>query len=292
MIGTLSPITLLTQRSQVRLHREAFSGERHDVIDMKYGPWIDGGSPAAKHTAEPVARQHAVSQFKRDCPIPFPCNFNSWFDYRPTLGDAGLRNSEWLHGDCPTDERRAGIHPTTKPLFVRRVRVRGIRRLPLQLRGPVPNHAPDTSQLTKKLGIGDLLSIGLVVREGNADGAEGGRPGTEMSEHRASLARRGNSIEVVTREASSIEQYGNVPKLLDQHLTWQSINTPSGEAEPRLFHLPINPSCRLTFYVSFLNDTLSGIRGNVRACLLLCREAGRKATEARIENTKPVRPSL
>ena len=105
----------------------------------------------------------------------------------------------------------------------------------------MPECAPDLGEFTEKLSIGNLFSIGPVIREGNADGAESGGPRTEVGQNRAPLARGGLPIKVATREAATAEQFGDLAKLLDEHFPRKSINAPSVNGEPRTIHFLAAP---------------------------------------------------
>jgi hypothetical protein len=105
----------------------------------------------------------------------------------------------------------------------------------------MPEYAPDPGEFTEKLSMGNLFSIGPVIREGNADRAESCGPRAEVGQHRAPLARGGMPIKVATGEAATGELFGDLAKLLDEHFPRKSVDAPSVKSEPRTIHFLAAP---------------------------------------------------
>jgi len=228
-ISTLPPVTFLTECSKIRLQGRTVVGERHDMVDVKDRPRIDSRRATAENAPELVPRKHTESQFQRNGSIPFGWRLHRW----PGPGfDCGGR----LVADAPADERSAGVHPSAESLLVGGVRVRGFRRLPLKLGGSMPEPAPDSSEFLEELSIGDLLSIGPVVPEGDANRSEGGGPGAKVGQDYAALAGGGMSVKVATREAAASKLFGDLPKLVNKYFARQCIDASPFESKSRTIH--------------------------------------------------------
>jgi hypothetical protein len=100
----------------------------------------------------------------------------------------------------------------------------------------MPERAPDSGEFIEKLNVGDLLSIGSMILQGQADGLECFGPRAEVSQNGASLAGGRVPIKVASGEATTTKLFRDLPKLLDEDIARQRIDAPSIKTELRTIH--------------------------------------------------------